>query len=150
MKFKKAKQSQDVGGDMTPMIDMTFQLIAFFMVLINFSKNEHHQEIQLPDSVLAKPPDDNMEEVLIFHLTKEGNVVFHGQPAIPVEGLGPYLVREADALRDQRKSVGEATIVIRGHKDVPAGRVQELIQACQEHRFEKFALRAKEDLKARP
>ena len=42
---------------MTPMIDMTFQLIAFFMVLINFSEVEQDQRITLPASELAKPPE---------------------------------------------------------------------------------------------
>ena len=43
-------------GDLTPMIDMTFQLIAFFMVLVNFTQTEQNQRIQLPQSELAKPP----------------------------------------------------------------------------------------------
>ena len=30
-------------GDLTPMIDMTFQLIAFFMVLINFTDTEQDE-----------------------------------------------------------------------------------------------------------
>ena len=38
---------------MTPMIDMTFQLIAFFMVLINFTEADQNQAINLPSSELA-------------------------------------------------------------------------------------------------
>ena len=41
-------------GDLTPMIDMTFQLIAFFMVLINFTQSEQNERVQLPLSELAK------------------------------------------------------------------------------------------------
>ena len=48
-------------GDLTPMIDMTFQLIAFFMVLINFNQSEQNEKIQLPESTLAKPPDAPLE-----------------------------------------------------------------------------------------
>ena len=44
-----------VEGDLTPMIDMTFQLIAFFMVLINFTEADQDERIKLPTSVLAKP-----------------------------------------------------------------------------------------------
>ena len=34
----KARGAEFVEIDYTPMIDMTFQLIAFFMILINFSE----------------------------------------------------------------------------------------------------------------
>ena len=42
-------------ADLTPMIDMTFQLIAFFMVLVNFSETEADARVVLPESELAKP-----------------------------------------------------------------------------------------------
>ena len=43
--------------DMTPMIDVTFQLIAFFMFVLNFSEVDQDQRINLPSSELARPPD---------------------------------------------------------------------------------------------
>ena len=52
MKFNKAKTSEILEGDLTPMIDMTFQLIAFFMLLINFSEVDRAEEISLPTSCL--------------------------------------------------------------------------------------------------
>ena len=48
---------ESAESDMTPMIDMAFQLIAFFMVLINFSEADQNERIHLPSSELAKPPD---------------------------------------------------------------------------------------------
>ena len=47
MRFRKRAESEILEGDLTPMIDMTFQLIAFFMVLINFSQTEPDQRILL-------------------------------------------------------------------------------------------------------
>ena len=46
----KARGPEFVELDYTPMIDMTFQLIAFFMILINFSDAEQDQRVQLPSS----------------------------------------------------------------------------------------------------
>ena len=40
----------------------------------------------------------------------------------------------------------DATVIIRADRNAQTGRVQELIQVCQENDFEKFALRAKEDV----
>lgn len=144
MRIKKA----DAGiqeGDLTPMIDMTFQLIAFFMVLINFTQSEQDDRVKLPDSELAKPPDSPLEFPITLHLTKTGTVVIGGEE-IGVSQLPPYLSREATALRSKGKGLSDATIVIRAHKDAETGKVQELIKKCQENNFEKFALRAKEDV----
>jgi biopolymer transport protein ExbD len=60
-------------GDMTPMIDMTFQLIAFFMVLINFSQTEQNERILLPSAALAKPPDSPIETPITLHVTRTGS-----------------------------------------------------------------------------
>ncbi len=51
----ESKKVEVVEGDLTPMIDMTFQLIAFFMVLVNFGQTESHDLVVLPSSVLVKP-----------------------------------------------------------------------------------------------
>jgi biopolymer transport protein ExbD len=144
MKIKKAS-SNIVEGDMTPMIDMTFQLIAFFMVLINFTQSEQNERIMLPDSELAKPPEAPLEYPITLHLTKEGTVIIGGEE-VPIGGLQPYLSREANVLRIRGKPLSDATIIIRGHKDARTGKVQELIKECQMSNFEKFALRAKEDV----
>jgi biopolymer transport protein ExbD len=130
-------------GDMTPMIDMAFQLIAFFTVMINFSQTEQNTRIQLPESELAKPPDAPMEYPITIHLTKEGTAIIGGEE-LYLEGLRPYLVREADVLALQGRPQSEATIIVRAHKDAKTGDVQKLIEVCQKNNFEKFALRAQE------
>ena len=144
MKIKKP-DSRIVEGDLTPMIDMTFQLIAFFMVLINFTQSEQNERIQLPDSELAKPPDAPLKFPITLHLTKDGTVIIGGQD-VSIAGLSPYLSREAEVLRIRGESTASATVIIRGHKEAKTGKVQDLIRVCQSNSFEKFALRAKEDV----
>ena len=144
MKIKKP-DSGIVEGDLTPMIDMTFQLIAFFMVLINFTQSEQNERIQLPDSELAKPPDAPLKFPITLHLTKDGTVIIGGQD-VSIAGLSPYLSREAEVLRIRGESTASATVIIRGHKEAKTGKVQDLIRVCQSNSFVKFALRAKEDV----
>lgn len=55
MKFKPANVSVP-EIDMTPMIDIVFQLITFFMVITNFDQNEADERVTLPRDQLAKPP----------------------------------------------------------------------------------------------
>lgn len=144
--MRLAKTKDDfVEADLTPMIDMTFQLIAFFMVLVNFSDAEQDQRIKLPASELAKPPDAPFEEPRYLQLTKEDTVLFGGDET-PLVGLAPLLRRERDVLeRDPDKSASMVTVIVRADAAAKAGRVQELIQICQDVGFEKFALRARSE-----
>jgi biopolymer transport protein ExbD len=145
MKIKSHNQAK-AEADLTPMIDMVFQLIAFFMVLINFSQSEQNDRVQLPDSELAKPAEDKLEFPIVLHLTAEGTVVIGGDE-FAVESMRVPLSREITVLGLEKKTAADANIVIRGHRDVAGGRVQDLIERCQEMGFEKFALRVKEDPK---
>ncbi len=145
MKIKKAGTSGILEGDLTPMIDMTFQLIAFFMVLINFTQSEQNDEVKLPSSVLAKPAKAPLEFPITLHLTKDATVII-GYARVSIAGLDPFLLRERTVLESQGKTTDDATIVVRAHRFASTGRVQELIKKCQENHFEKFALRAIEDV----
>ncbi len=145
MRIKNKQDSGILEGDLTPMIDMTFQLIAFFMVLINFTQSEQNEKVKLPSSVLAKPAKAPIEFPITLHLTEDATVVVGGQET-SIGGIGPFLIREKNVLEIQGKTTDDATVVIRAHRVAATGRVQELIKACQENSFEKFALRAKEDV----
>lgn len=131
-------------GDMTPMIDMVFQLIAFFMVLVNFTEADQNQRIHLPSSELAKPPDAPLDSPITIHVTSNGTAIL-GPDEVPIQGLTRLLTIEYQVL--VRKGDGrakEATIIIRGDASTRFGLIQEVIQVCQDVGFEKFALRAKQ------
>ncbi|MCY2973398.1 MAG: biopolymer transporter ExbD [Planctomycetota bacterium] len=131
-------------GDMTPMIDMVFQLIAFFMVLINFSQDDQNAKITLPTSELAKPSEGPAEFPIVMHLDKDGTI-YMGANTASVDSIRPLLSTEIAVLISQEKSAADGNIIIRAHKDAPGGKVQDLINKCQDLGFEKFALRVKEE-----
>jgi len=144
MRYEPKRGAPVAQGDMTPMIDMTFQLIAFFMVLISFTDEQQDQQIHLPSSELAKPPDSPPENPVTLQMTKKGDVLFLGQE-VSVEGLKPLLRREYAVFNAKKAgSAKQATVVIRADRETKTGCVQEVIKACQETGFEKFALRAKQ------
>lgn len=140
----KSKKLDLAEGDLTPMIDMTFQLIAFFMVLINFSQTEANDRVVLPSSQLVKPPDAPLEFPIILHVAKDGEIILGGDN-YTTETLSTGLRRELAVLRAEKKEPGDANVIIRGHQDVAAGQIQEIIRVSQENSLERFALRAKED-----
>jgi len=144
MRFPDRPAPRRAEGDMTPMIDMTFQLIAFFMVLINFSEAEVDERIKLPRSELAQPPDAPFEEPLTLQLTAKGTVYYGGEELL-LDDLEPRLVLERQLLERIGIGPGDATVIIRADATAKTGLVQELIRKCQDIGFEKFALRAKQE-----
>jgi biopolymer transport protein ExbD len=143
MKFSKV-DSSIAEPDMTPMIDMVFQLIAFFMMLINFAEGDQNERIKLPASELAKPAVSPLDSPITLHVTQEDTVIIGGQE-VSVEGLKPFLDREASVLTMRGQSPSVATIIIRGDMDARTATVQDVIRICQLAKFEKFVLRAKEE-----
>lgn len=133
-----------VEGDLTPMIDMTFQLIAFFMVLINFSDVEQDQRVNLPASELAKPPETAYDEPLTIQMTADETILFSGQE-MGIDDLRGAIRREATLLKAYKDNrLAEATVVIRADLRSRTGRVQEIIEACQDAGFDTFALRGRQ------
>ncbi|MBR5162132.1 MAG: biopolymer transporter ExbD [Thermoguttaceae bacterium] len=142
----KPRPQETADADMTPMIDMTFQLIAFFMVLINFTEADQNQAINLPSSELAKTPDFPPEGPVTLQVEKNGNVIFGIQTAKDFE------LKELEGMlkveKNQRLLMGKdpkmSTIIIRGDKNAKTGRIQQVVGVAQNVGFEKFILRAKE------
>lgn len=145
MRFNRRKRTEIMEGDLTPMIDMTFQLIAFFMIIMNFSKVDRAEEIMLPTARLAKPPETVPDYQTILNLNPDGSVKASGQLIDNIDFLNSLLNREIAAAK--REGVVEANIavIIRSHEDTPTGLVQKLIAKCQENQLESFVLRVKED-----
>ena len=130
--------------DMTPMIDMTFQLITFFMFVMNFSEAEQDERIQLPLSQLAKPVEGAIETPITLQLTNSGSIIYAGE-LVAVRDIGAYLEREKSVMLDAGKEPSAATVIVRADGRAKTGEVQDIIRICQEKGFERFALRAQYD-----
>jgi biopolymer transport protein ExbD len=145
MKIKSRSGGGSVEIDMTPMIDICFQLLTFFCFILNFSGAEQDERVQLPLSTLAKPPEAPAETPITLQVTAEGRVIVVGQTlASPIDTL-PLLNLERSLLEQKGQSAADATVIIRGHRNAKTGVIQELIKVCQSAGFEKFTLRAREE-----
>lgn len=139
--------------NLTPLLDVVFQLITFFMLLINFSTDNYDQRVRLPVAGTARPVEDAdkvAQDRLVLNVDREGNLLFNGESLSTPKAV--------DAIRHQAKLVklnlqaigqkpGEngmlpTTIVLRADKDTPFSRLFALIQACQANGFFKFVLKA--------
>jgi len=144
MKIKPRKQREESEADLTPMIDMVFQLVAFFMVLINFSKVDQDQLIKLPYSELVKPPEEARENILTLQVTDRGTVLLGGEE-IELEGVERKLRIERAVILEEDRKPGDTIVIIRADGDAKHGKVQDLIELCQQVQFQHFALRATQE-----
>ena len=152
MKIKRA-ESNVPDPDMTPMIDIVFQLIAFFMIVTNFEQTQADERVVLPADDLARPPLAPRESEVVlnvgFQRNKQGEeiggpFVFYAGELVEVLDFGKNFQLERDVLfaKGGDPAVQDATVVIRADSEVPTGLVQELIKLGQEAGFAKFALKA--------
>ncbi len=140
--------------DMTPMIDIVFQLIAFFMVISNFEQDKADERVSLPKDQLAKPPVNKREHSFTlnfgFDRDVDGNIIdttayiFDGDEKFTIDTIRNRLRQEARYYKAVDQDKSEVTVEIRADAGVKSGQVQELIQMCQEDdiAFERFALKA--------
>jgi biopolymer transport protein ExbD len=141
MAKRKSGGAENTEVDMTPMIDMTFQLITFFMLTLNFSQAEQDERIQLPVSQLAKPAEGATADPITLQLMRDGMVIYAGEP-VPVRDMGGYLENEKRVMIAAGKEPNAATVIIRADGRSKTGEVQDLIKVCQEKGFDKFVFRA--------
>jgi biopolymer transport protein ExbD len=153
----KATNPEPPDVDMTPMIDIVFQLIAFFMVITNFEQTQADERVKLPRDALARPPEVKREDKLTlnigFNRDKQGNIVpgpndyrgpylFISGEQVKIENAHVKLSQERAFFQALGKDMENVTVEIRADAVVPIGEVQKLIQACQEQEFQRFALKA--------
>ena len=141
--------------DMTPMIDIVFQLIAFFMVITNFEQQQADERVTLPKDQLARPREVKLADSFTLNLGFErdsvtGDItdptpyIFFGSEKYTVEESAGKLKHEAEYYRTTNGDLTDVTVEIRADAGVPSGLIQKLIQMCQEEGigFHRFALKA--------
>ena len=145
MAVKRAPSSATAETDMTPMIDVTFQLIAFFMVLLNFGEADRERKVHLPASALAKPPETPYEDWFSMQLTANEFVYIEGA-RVPLSRVPEQLRTQSRRLANRNMEPKFTTVIIRADALARTSDVHRLIKLCQDEKFEKFALRVDQKL----
>lgn len=132
----KAKRNTevDVTVDMTPMIDMVFLLLVFFMIAATMSKVDFTPEIKLPVAPKAQVPEDlrNRGTINILPMgstTPAGETVSAERPFMIFGKLAndQELKQQIDGVR---KENAELRVYMRIDQNVEFGIVRRGIKAC--------------------
>jgi biopolymer transport protein ExbD len=82
-KRRKARNKGDTAKlEMTPMIDVVFQLLIFFIVTLKETDILSNLNVSRPAPDSTTPPDKQVDDLLTIQIGKEGWVV-NGAPYIP-------------------------------------------------------------------
>jgi biopolymer transport protein ExbD len=108
--------------NLTPMIDIIFQLIIFFMVGSRFTEMDKKVDVKVPTaSQAANLPTAPTRYVV--NVQRDGQLTFNSQP-ITLDSL----VLELKTLR-QTKS--DLNVIVRGDADGPLQNVAAVLTACR-------------------
>jgi biopolymer transport protein ExbD len=108
--------------NLTPMIDVLFLLIIFFMVATKFGDLERNVELTVPE-VSEAPDATPPPRPLVVNVFADGHVDFDGQPVTLAE-LTAQLV-------EARSRLGDAAVVIRGDAQCAFQDVASVLGACR-------------------
>lgn len=134
--------------NLTPILDMVFQLITFFMLVMNFKAGALDTSLRLPVVGSARAVDaQGQSSLLILNIDKQGNLNVYGQ----ARAVDSYIAGEAQAelLAARRRNPGlqfgdelPTTVVIRADRATEYRMVHRVIETCQKYGFRNFALKA--------
>lgn len=130
MNFRSKKiNNKGVGSalDLTPVVDIVFNLLIFFALSLNFAAASRGIDIKLPSASSAKTIRSDQVTV---NLTKEG-LIFLDDKKITLEQLGPMLKEKAD-----KKSL----VIIRADSDVEHGKVVRIMDIIKSQDLNRIAI----------
>ena len=119
----KIEATEEPALNLTPMIDVVFLLIIFFMVGTQFAEQEREFDVELP-SVSAAPPLTGRPDPITV------NVLANGDIRIDRQAVNPASL--ATLLRQAIENYPDQAVVIRGDADVRYQHVAEAMAACRQ------------------
>ncbi|MEZ4271994.1 MAG: biopolymer transporter ExbD [Myxococcota bacterium] len=130
MQFRNRRKRRGVTEvNLTPLIDIVFQLLIFFLITTTFVQNPGI-EVQLPKAS-SKPVVTEAENVIIG-VTKEGLFVQDGK-ALAIDELRERLVSHL-------KQRPNAMLVVQADTNTPHGKVVEVMDVARDVGFKQLAI----------
>jgi biopolymer transport protein ExbD len=117
----KYDDNEDIEVDMSPMIDMVFLLLIFFIVASTVI--DEKVPIKIPKAAYAKVPEDTTGRLVVS--VNKDNEMFVGPMPVTLEQLKERLEIELEADPNLR-------ILIRSGKEVKYKTNEKIMEACAE------------------
>ena len=144
----KKKKRVGVRMDMTPMVDVAFLLLTFFMLTTQFKAPDDVQIILPASHSAIKLPES---DVMVIVVAKDGSINLGVDAPRLREKLFGKAGLEASSVRVDKKDLPQLLVqariqnpklrtVIRGDKDAPFGPIEDVMSILQETNITRFNL----------
>ena len=112
---------EDSGLNLTPLIDIVFLLLIFFLVSTTFARDEVEMDLQLPEASTGEEAAEG--HLIVINVKRNGELFVDGRP-VTVAALEQKL--KAAARRDKKQEV-----LIRGDTQTQFGVVVQVLDLCR-------------------
>ncbi len=123
------KQNDEPRIDMTPMVDVVFLLLIFFMISTTFVESPGIS-IKLPEAS-SQTIDREPKEIKIY-LSREGDIHYHNQKI----SLDDY----RNLLAEHQSEVKQTTVLLLADQESKHGKVVTLMDLARDAGFTKLAI----------
>lgn len=117
--------------NLTPMIDIVFLLIIFFMVGTRFSEIEQQYDVELPTAAPIEA-QSSRPDAIVLNVTRSGEVAIGGNELT----LDELRTR----LEAARKAYAEQAVLIRGDGEGIYQAVIDVMNVCHQAQIHRFSL----------
>lgn len=130
MRFKPLNKSKSAAGstlDLTPIVDVVFNLLIFFALSLNFAATSGGINVKLPSASSAEPV--KAEQVTI-NMTQDGRLFYNDKTT------------DIDGLKEKLKEVKDknSIVIIRADDSVPHGKVVQVMDIAKSEGLSKLAI----------
>ncbi|MEM0925953.1 MAG: biopolymer transporter ExbD [Planctomycetota bacterium] len=135
-KSQRKTAPEDISINLTPMIDVVFLLVIFFMVGSKFSESESRISVSVPTvgpvSAAAQTPDERVVEVI-----DDGRLLLDGQPVTPEQMM--------ETLRSLVQGYPDLSVVVRANSDRSLQSFADAVHRVRASGVEKIGMAVKSD-----
>ncbi|MBU0754246.1 MAG: biopolymer transporter ExbD [Planctomycetes bacterium] len=129
------KQNYEMGMNMTPMIDVVFNLIIFFMIVTDLTQQEL-EELVLPKADMAMKDENPPEKRMIINITRPGHYVVkrndRGLVDDCMDKIRIHLSSMVEFFPREEDGCSEQPVLIRADKHTEFKYIQKVLQICGE------------------
>ncbi|MCI0491532.1 MAG: biopolymer transporter ExbD [Planctomycetes bacterium] len=122
------------GLNLTPMIDVVFLLLIFFLVATRFEQEERDMEVDLPRAIAVEPTMNKSREIFVT-VTPDGDYFVDGQ-RLDSQRLTTVLKAA------YRANPGRQRVTIRADKESRTRHVVAVMDACNQAHIRQYSLAA--------
>lgn len=123
MRIPVREHSRSLRFNITPLIDIVFLLIIFFLVASHFVRNESQTEVELPEARETLSEEEQAARRLVITVGVDETWMV-AQQAVSIEQI------EAMIADGREEHPGEFQVRIRGDRRIPYRVVEPILMAC--------------------